>query len=74
VVAHPEAVAHDGGKANVDTSSVARSRRGRKVTTNLGRYRSLERRYWAGVLTASEEESFERIVYMMSRLHKEIRA
>jgi hypothetical protein len=58
----------------VDPISLARSRRGRKVTTNLGRYRSLERRYWAGVLTETEEQTFERIVYMMGRLHKEVRA
>jgi hypothetical protein len=49
-------------------------RRGRKCRTNRGKFGSLERRYFAGVLTAEEEEGFEAICYAMGRLYKEVRA
>jgi hypothetical protein len=42
--------------------------------TTFGKFSSLERRYWASALSEAEEESFERIIYMMGRLYKEVRA
>jgi hypothetical protein len=69
VVAHPEARTTKGDF--VTTGSVAR---GRKARTNRGKFSSLERRYWNGALSEAEEESFERIVYLMGRLYKDVRA
>lgn len=61
----------------MDTRTVApgghrRKRSWRKVKTNLGQYRSLERRYWAGAFTALEEERFERLVYDLRSLYKDV--
>jgi hypothetical protein len=48
--------------------------KGRKCRTLLGKFGSLERRYFAGVLTAGEEEKFERLALEMHHLYKEVRA
>jgi hypothetical protein len=57
----------------VDTTTLvapARTNKGRKARTNLGRFRSLERHYWRGALTA-EEEGFEALCLATSRLYKQ---
>jgi hypothetical protein len=48
-------------------------RKGRKARRNIGKYRVLERSYWAGSLTTDEEQRFERLVYEANRLYKEVR-
>jgi hypothetical protein len=45
----------------------------RKARTNRGKFGSLERRYWRGVLTPEEEERFEAIVYATHSLYKAAR-
>jgi hypothetical protein len=45
----------------------------RKARTNRGKFGSLERRYWQGVLTPEEEERFEAIVYATHSLYKAAR-
>jgi hypothetical protein len=42
----------------------------RKVKTNLGRYRSLERRYFGGQLTLEEERHFESLIHQLCSLYK----
>jgi hypothetical protein len=42
----------------------------RKAKTNLGRYRSLERRYFGGQLTVQEERRFEDLIYALRSLYK----
>jgi hypothetical protein len=42
----------------------------RKARTNLGRYRSLERRYWRGDLTLKEERHFEDLIRALRGLYK----
>ena len=42
----------------------------RKARTNLGRYRSLERRYFEGQLTLEEEQRFEDLIYALRSLYK----
>jgi hypothetical protein len=42
----------------------------RKARTNLGQYRSLERRYWKGTLTHEEEERFEDLIHALRSLYK----
>jgi hypothetical protein len=42
----------------------------RKARTNLGRYRSLERRYFKGQLTLEEEQRFEDLIYALRSLYK----
>jgi hypothetical protein len=49
-------------------------RRPRKCRTLIGRFEALEFRYFAGVLGEGEEERFERIALLTSRLYEEIRA
>jgi hypothetical protein len=41
--------------------------------TNLGRSRSLERRYFKGPLTAEEERRFEDLIYALRGLYKQAR-
>jgi hypothetical protein len=75
VVAHPEAVAHDGGKANVDTSSVARRKVRRsarhRARTNAGKFLSLQADYRSGRLTEEGEERYEALCLLLSRLYRE---
>jgi hypothetical protein len=47
-----------------------RIRKGRKPRSNLGRYRSLERRYFRGQLTLEEEQRFEDLIYALRSLYK----
>jgi hypothetical protein len=42
----------------------------RKARTNLGRYRSLERRYFGGRLTLEEERLLEELVCALRGLYK----
>lgn len=61
----------------VDKGSIradARRHKGRKARTNLGRYRSLERRYWNGGLSDEEAARFEQVVYALGTLYREARA
>jgi hypothetical protein len=44
-----------------------------KARTNLGRYRSLERRYFGGKLTLEEEQRFEDLIYALRSLYKAAR-
>ena len=41
----------------------------RRARTNLGQYRSLERRYWRGLLAAEEERRFEDLIYALRTLY-----
>jgi hypothetical protein len=45
----------------------------RKAKSNLGRYRSLERRYFGGQLTLEEERRFEDLIYALRSLYKAAR-
>jgi hypothetical protein len=45
----------------------------RKARTNLGQYRSLERRYWKGALTHEEKERFEDLINALRTLYKQAR-
>jgi hypothetical protein len=45
----------------------------RKARTNLGCYRSLERRYWNGSLTLEEEQRFEDLIHALRSLYKAAR-
>jgi hypothetical protein len=45
----------------------------RKARTNLGQYRSLERRYWKGTLAHEEEERFEDLIRALRSLYKATR-
>jgi hypothetical protein len=49
------------------------SRKGPKARTNLGRYRSLERRYFGAQLTLEEERRFEDLIYALRSLYKAAR-
>jgi hypothetical protein len=43
------------------------------VRSNLGRYRSLERRYFRGQLTLEEQQRFEALIYALRSLYKQAR-
>jgi hypothetical protein len=63
----------------MDTASVARTqgrrkRRGRTARTNRGKFGSLERRYWKGQLSESEQEVFESLCLQLHRLYRDDRA
>jgi hypothetical protein len=45
----------------------------RKAKTNLGQYRSLERRYWKGTLAHEEEGRFEDLIYALRSLYNAAR-
>ena len=47
-----------------------RIRKGRKARTNLGQYRSLERRYHKRQLNAEQEQLFEDLINAMRNLYK----
>jgi hypothetical protein len=53
------------------TQSLAhpRIRKGRKARSNLGWYRSLERRYFGGQLTAEQAQRFEDLIYALRTLY-----
>jgi hypothetical protein len=44
-----------------------------KAKTNLGRYRSLERRYFREQLTLEEERRFEDLIHALRSLYKAAR-
>ena len=44
--------------------------RSRKAWTNRGKFCSLERRYWRGVLTLEEERHFEDLIRALRGLYK----
>jgi hypothetical protein len=50
--------------------TIAHPRTTRKARTNLGQYRSLERRYWKGTLAYEEEQRFEDLIHTLRSLYK----
>jgi hypothetical protein len=59
----------------MDTTTLAapaRTNKGRRARTNLGRFRSLERHYWRGALTTEEEEGFEALCLATARLYRQL--
>jgi hypothetical protein len=59
--------------ATTESSAPLAHRTTRKARTNLGQYRSLERRYWKGTLAYEEEERFEDLIRDLRGLYKAAR-